>query len=146
MCCFIFYLFCILHAILLVIPPEVVMEVEARMNRNYMPPILPSRKHSRHPVKPHLPTVQELQGRSKCFYTFKGQHKLTSIILSDRKCSTLFIFFVLHNIKTNTDKILKKFIKFFSRHIIFYFYFYIVVVCSIFFVFVNKWASPLKNI
>lgn len=49
---------------LLVIPPEVVMEVEARMNRNYMPPILPTRKHSRHTqVKPHLPTVQELQGR-----------------------------------------------------------------------------------
>ncbi|XP_044260514.1 serine/threonine-protein kinase SIK3 isoform X2 [Tribolium madens] len=46
-----------------VIPPEVVMEVEARMKRNYMPPMLPQRKHSRHAVKPHLPTVQELQGR-----------------------------------------------------------------------------------
>jgi hypothetical protein len=50
----------------LVIPPEVVMEVEARMKRNYMPPMLPQRKHSRHAVKPHLPTVQELQGL--CFF------------------------------------------------------------------------------
>ncbi|KAG5893454.1 hypothetical protein JTB14_012171 [Gonioctena quinquepunctata] len=48
-----------------VIPPEVVMEVEARMNRNYMPTILPQRKHSRQTVKPHLPTVQELQGREQ---------------------------------------------------------------------------------
>ncbi|KAJ8967019.1 hypothetical protein NQ314_003136 [Rhamnusium bicolor] len=48
-----------------VIPPEVVMEVEARMKRNYMPSILPQRKHSRHAVKPHLPTVQELQGREQ---------------------------------------------------------------------------------
>uniref|UniRef100_A0A6P7F3Q5 non-specific serine/threonine protein kinase n=1 Tax=Diabrotica virgifera virgifera TaxID=50390 RepID=A0A6P7F3Q5_DIAVI len=46
-----------------VIPPEVVMEVEARMNRNYMPTILPTRKPSRH--KPPLPTVQELQGREQ---------------------------------------------------------------------------------
>ncbi|XP_056645407.1 serine/threonine-protein kinase SIK3-like isoform X1 [Diorhabda sublineata] len=46
-----------------VIPPEVVMEVEARMNRNYMPTILPTRKQSRH--KPPLPTVQELQGREQ---------------------------------------------------------------------------------
>ncbi|KAJ8980376.1 hypothetical protein NQ317_009370 [Molorchus minor] len=48
-----------------VIPPEIVMEVEARMKRNYMPSILPQRKHSRHAVKPHLPTVQELQGREQ---------------------------------------------------------------------------------
>lgn len=49
-----------------VIPPEVVMEVEARMKRNYIPPILPNRKISRcHVVKPHLPTVQELQGREQ---------------------------------------------------------------------------------
>lgn len=53
--------FLLLH---IVIPPEVVMEVEARMKRNYMPSILPQRKHSRHAVKPHLPTVQELQGRA----------------------------------------------------------------------------------
>ncbi|XP_063923599.1 serine/threonine-protein kinase SIK3 homolog isoform X3 [Zophobas morio] len=45
-----------------VIPPEVVMEVEARMKRNHMPPMLSQRKLSRHAVKPHLPTVQELQG------------------------------------------------------------------------------------
>lgn len=55
--------------ILLVIPPEVVMEVEARMNRNYMPPNLPTRKHSRH--KPPLPTVQELQGRLlECYLSY----------------------------------------------------------------------------
>nr|XP_023018669.1 STE20-like serine/threonine-protein kinase isoform X2 [Leptinotarsa decemlineata] len=48
-----------------VIPPEVVREVEARMNRNYMPTILPPRKHSRQTVKPHLPTVQEQQGREQ---------------------------------------------------------------------------------
>ncbi|CAG9861701.1 unnamed protein product [Phyllotreta striolata] len=46
-----------------VIPPEIVMEVEARMNRNHIPAILPTRKHSRH--KPPLPTVQELQGREQ---------------------------------------------------------------------------------
>lgn len=54
----------------LVIPPEVVMEVEARMKRNYMPPMLPQRKHSRHAVKPHLPTVQELQGLFLCCFFF----------------------------------------------------------------------------
>lgn len=49
-----------------VISPELVMEVEARMKRNYMPPMLPQqRKHSRHAAKPHLPTVQELQGREQ---------------------------------------------------------------------------------
>ncbi|XP_049824727.1 uncharacterized protein LOC109605697 isoform X4 [Aethina tumida] len=48
-----------------VIPPEVLREVEARMRRNYMPPMLPQRKHSRHAAKPHLPTVQELQGREQ---------------------------------------------------------------------------------
>lgn len=43
-----------------VISPELVMEVEARMKRNYMPNMLPpTRKHSRHAAKPHLPTVQE---------------------------------------------------------------------------------------
>ncbi|XP_066261864.1 uncharacterized protein [Euwallacea similis] len=47
-----------------VIPPEVVMEVEARMNRNYMPSIIPQRKHSRH-VRPQLPTVQELGREQK---------------------------------------------------------------------------------
>ncbi|XP_030755254.1 serine/threonine-protein kinase SIK3-like isoform X1 [Sitophilus oryzae] len=47
-----------------VIPPEIVMEVEARMKRNYMPSILPQRKHSRH-VKPQLPTVQELGREQK---------------------------------------------------------------------------------
>ncbi|KAK5638408.1 hypothetical protein RI129_012703 [Pyrocoelia pectoralis] len=48
-----------------VISPELVMEVEARMRRNYMPPIIPQRKHSRQSAKPHLPTVQELQGREQ---------------------------------------------------------------------------------
>ncbi|KAK4878193.1 hypothetical protein RN001_010699 [Aquatica leii] len=49
-----------------VISPELVMEVEARMRRNYMPPIIPQqRKHSRQSAKPHLPTVQELQGRDQ---------------------------------------------------------------------------------
>nr|CAI5832664.1 unnamed protein product [Callosobruchus analis] len=50
-----------------VIPPEIVMEVEARMNRNYMPAILPTatRKHSRHNAMAKLPTVQELQGREQ---------------------------------------------------------------------------------
>ncbi|XP_050301981.1 uncharacterized protein LOC126740116 isoform X2 [Anthonomus grandis grandis] len=47
-----------------VIPPELVMEVEARMNRNYMPSILPQRKPSRH-VRPQLPTVQELGREQK---------------------------------------------------------------------------------
>ncbi|KAL1502082.1 hypothetical protein ABEB36_007280 [Hypothenemus hampei] len=47
-----------------VIPPELVMEVEARMKRNYMPSILPQRKHSRH-VRPQLPTVQELGREQK---------------------------------------------------------------------------------
>ncbi|CAH1118557.1 unnamed protein product [Phaedon cochleariae] len=47
-----------------VIPPEVVMEVEARMNRNYMPAILPTRKQSRH-SKPPLPTVREMQAREQ---------------------------------------------------------------------------------
>lgn len=50
-----------------VISPELVMEVEARMKRNYMPPMMPQRKHSRHSAKPHLPTVQELQGKCCCF-------------------------------------------------------------------------------
>lgn len=57
-----------------VISPELVLEVEARMRRNYLPtsllpnsggPTAPTpRKHSRHhaTVKPHLPTVQEMQG------------------------------------------------------------------------------------
>ncbi|XP_044763367.1 serine/threonine-protein kinase SIK3-like isoform X2 [Coccinella septempunctata] len=48
-----------------VIPPELVMEVENRMKRNHVPPMLAQRKHSRHAVKPHLPTVQELQGREQ---------------------------------------------------------------------------------
>lgn len=48
-----------------VIPPELVMEVENRMKRNHVPPMLSQRKHSRHAVKPHLPTVQELQGREQ---------------------------------------------------------------------------------
>lgn len=65
---FIFYFPCVvtvfLHA-LLVISPELVMEVEARMKRNYMPPMMPQRKHSRHAAKPHLPTVQELQVQGK---------------------------------------------------------------------------------
>lgn len=52
---------------LLVISPEVVMEVEARMKRNYLPPMLPPRKHSRHSVKTHLPTVQE-QTQGKFLY------------------------------------------------------------------------------
>lgn len=47
---------------LLVISPQLVMEVEARMRRNYMPSMLPQHKHSRQSAKPHLPTVQELQG------------------------------------------------------------------------------------
>ena len=48
----------------LVISPELVMEVEARMKRNYLPPMLPQRsKHTRNFGKPHLPTVQELQGK-----------------------------------------------------------------------------------
>lgn len=45
-----------------VIPPELVMEVEARMNCNYKP--LPQRKHSRH-IRPQLPTVQELGREQK---------------------------------------------------------------------------------
>ncbi|KAK9892496.1 hypothetical protein WA026_020486 [Henosepilachna vigintioctopunctata] len=48
-----------------VIPPELVMEVEARMKRNHVPPMLAQRKHSRHTLKSHLPTVQELQGREQ---------------------------------------------------------------------------------
>ncbi|KAF5281309.1 hypothetical protein FQR65_LT14770 [Abscondita terminalis] len=49
-----------------VISPELVMEVEARMRRNYMPSIIPQqRKISRQSAKPHLPTVQELQGREQ---------------------------------------------------------------------------------
>lgn len=52
-----------------VISPELVLEVEARMRRNYLPTsLLPQRKHShRHAVKPHLPTVQELQGNTARF-------------------------------------------------------------------------------
>lgn len=50
------------------------MEVEARMKRNYMPPMMPQRKHSRHAVKPHLPTVQELQVQGK----YRAENVLTS--------------------------------------------------------------------
>lgn len=56
------------------------MEVEARMKRNYMPPMMPQRKHSRHSAKPHLPTVQELQGK----YLF-----LFVVV-----CSLFFLFYV----------------------------------------------------
>lgn len=55
---------CMCVLFLLVISPELVLEVEARMRRNYLPTsLLPTRKHSRHAVKPHLPTVQEMQGK-----------------------------------------------------------------------------------
>ena len=60
--------FCVICMPCLVIPPEVVMEVEARRKRNHMPPMLSQRKLSRHAVKPHLPTVQELQGLFLCFF------------------------------------------------------------------------------
>lgn len=63
-CVCLFLLFCML-LIIVVISPELVLEVETRMKRNYMPhSLLPTRKHSRHTVKPHLPTVQELHGKS----------------------------------------------------------------------------------
>lgn len=52
-----------------VIPPEVVMEVEARMKRNYMPNMMSQRKHNRH-VKPQLPTVQELGREQKSIERF----------------------------------------------------------------------------
>ncbi|KAF7266508.1 hypothetical protein GWI33_020189 [Rhynchophorus ferrugineus] len=51
-----------------VIPPEIVMEVEARMKR-FIPSILPQRKHSRH-VKPQLPTVQEMGREQKSVERF----------------------------------------------------------------------------
>lgn len=63
MCVCSFFIFCFRMRFLSVISPELVMEVEARMKRNYMPPMMPQRKHSRHSAKPHLPTVQELQGK-----------------------------------------------------------------------------------
>lgn len=81
---------------LLVISPEVVLEVEARMKRNYLPPMLPPRKHSRHAAKPHLPTVQE-QAQGK----------------QEKKKITLFLFlfqqirfgFLLFRKITNDDRV-----------------------------------------
>lgn len=66
---FILFFFFIIRMHNIVIAPEVVREVEARMYRNYRPTMLPPRKHPRHTGKPHLPTVQEQQGRYFCFQT-----------------------------------------------------------------------------
>ncbi|CAG9770009.1 unnamed protein product [Ceutorhynchus assimilis] len=52
-----------------VIPPEIVMEVEARMNRMYMPSISSQRKHSRQ-MRSQLPTVQELGREQKSIERF----------------------------------------------------------------------------
>lgn len=70
-----------MHFCYSVISPELVMEVEARMKRNYMPPMLPQqRKHSRHAAKPHLPTVQELQGKlAHSFHSLTHLHSHTII-------------------------------------------------------------------
>lgn len=56
------YVYVYMYARMSVISPELVQEVETRMNRQYIPPPLPvvaARQRIRKPQIPALPTVQE---------------------------------------------------------------------------------------
>lgn len=66
------------------------MEVETRMKRNYMPPMLPQRKISRHAVKNQLPTVQE-QSQGNLFQT-KYKTNLLQHLLRGHSLNVKLIF------------------------------------------------------